>query len=694
MRRITLRAAAAVVLAPTFCFGAAPGGPLPDHGGHTSAADTAKPASVGGFDRTNLDTSVKPCDDFYQFANGGWMTKNPIPAAYPSWGTFNELADRNLTSLRQILEELAKNPNAPKGSAEQKLGDFYATAMDVDKIEAEGLKPLADEFERIAAIKDLASLQAEIAHLHMSGVGALFGFGATIDAKNSTRVVAVVWQGGTTLPDRDYYLAEDDRMKGIREAYVDHLGKMFALLGDDAATAAANAKTVMAIETALATAQMPRVMLRNPDNTYHMMTRAEVKALASNIDFERYLKSVHADAVTDINVGQPDFVKAFDKLLGSTPIADLKTYVRWRLIDAAAPYLSSKFVDQNFAFKGKVLQGTQEILPRWKRAVNATDGNLGELLGEAYVKKYFTPAAKARMKELVGNLREALRDDLGKLPWMGEATRKQALAKLDSFVDKIGYPDKWRDYSELQVDRASYIGNIQRANVFDWHVDVRKIGKPVDKTEWVMTPPTVNAYYSPTRNEIVFPAGILQPPFFDANADDAYNYGGIGAVIGHEMTHGFDDTGSRFDAEGNLKNWWADEDLKNFKERAKCVSDQFTSYTVQGDLHLKGELVMGEAIADLGGLTLAYIAYQKSLEGKQRKEVDGFSSEQRFFLGWARVWAGNHRPEFERLMVNTNPHPLGRFRVNGTVANMPEFQKAWGCADDSKMVRAGRCQIW
>jgi putative endopeptidase len=310
------------------------------------------------------------------------------------------------------------------------------------------------------------------------------------------------------------------------------------------------------------------------------------------------------------------------------------------------------------------------------------------------VKKYFTPAAKARMKELVGNLREALREDIGKLPWMGEATRKQALAKLDAFVDKIGYPDKWRDYSDLQVDRASYIGNIRSANVFDWNVDVRKIGKPVDKTEWAMTPPTVNAYYSPTRNEIVFPAGILQPPFFDANADDAYNYGGIGAVIGHEMTHGFDDTGSRFDAEGNLKNWWADEDLKNFKERAKCVSDQFSGYTVQGDVHLKGDLVVGEAIADLGGLTLAYIAYQKSLEGKPRRELDGFSPEQRFFLGWARVWAGSYRPEFERLMVNTNPHPVGRFRVNGTVANMPEFQKAFGCAGDSKMVRSGRCQIW
>lgn len=660
-------------------------------------AQKLAPAAHPGFDVSNLDRTCKPCDDFYQFADGGWAAKNPIPAAYPRWGTFNQLADQNNEKLRSILEDAAKNTKAPKGSIDQMIGDFYASGMDTAKIEQEGVKPLEPELDRIAAVHDVPSLQAEVARLQGRGARVMFNFGSAQDFKNSTQVIGQASQGGLGLPDRDYYTKDDDKSKQIRAEYVKHVAKMFELLGDDASKAGAEAKTVMAIETKLAEASITRVQRRDPEANYHKMGLAELKDLTPNFSWTAYFSDLDFPAIKSVNIGQPGFFKAFDKELTATLIADWQTYLRWHVMSSAAPYLSSKFEEEDFNFGGKVLTGTKEMLPRWKRVVAATDGALGEALGQRYVEKYFTAAAKARALAMVNNLIAALRDDLSTLSWMGEATRKQALTKLNAFAKKIGYPSTWRNYTALKVDRGSYVNNTMQANLFEFNRNLGQIDKPVDRTEWGMSPPTVNAYYNPLMNEIVFPAGILQPPFYDPQADDAINYGGMGAVIGHEMTHGFDDQGAKFDADGNLKNWWTPEDLKNFQQRSQCVIDQFDSYVVEGSICENGKLVVGESIADLGGLTIAYAALQRSMRGKPRpKEIDGFTPEQRFFLGWAQVWAGNTRPEFARLLVTVDPHPLGQFRTIGPLSNMPQFAKAFDCKEGDKMVRAvsQRCQIW
>src|SRR6202171_775908 len=658
-----------------------------------SPAAADKPNSWG-FDTANLDKTCKPCDDFYQFAMGGWMKSNPIPPEYPSWGTFAQLADKNQQNLRQILDD-AVNAKAAAGSNEQKIGDFYASCMDTTAIDAAGTNPLEPELARFAEIKSVADLLAEAERLQSRGVGALFRFGSNQDAKDSTRVIGGAFQGGLGLPEREYYLKEDDKSKQLREAYTKHVAKMFELLGDPADKSAAEAATILKIETALATASMKNTDLRDPDKTYHKMMLADLKTLTPNFSWEAYFKAAEHPELKEINVGQPDFFKALDAQLTATPIGDWKTYLRWHLVHAAAPGLSEKFVAEDFDFRGKTLTGAKEILPRWKRCVQATDRVLGEALGQVYVQKYFPPEAKARALEMVHNLIAALRDDLQTLPWMGPDTRTQATAKLDAFAVKIGYTDKWRDYSALKIERTSYAENQLRCAEFDCAPGLNKIGKPVDRTEWGMTPPTVNAYNNSSMNEIVFPAGILQPPFYDPKADDAVNYGGMGAVIGHEITHGFDDHGSKFDAQGNLKDWWSPEDLKNFKARAACVSDQFDAYVVDGDLHENGKLVLGESIADLGGLTIAYAAYEKSIAGKPRPpDKDGFTPEQRFFLGWAQVWGANERIEFARLMANTNPHPLPRFRGNGPLSNMAEFAKAFGCKKGESMVREQACKIW
>jgi putative endopeptidase len=469
---------------------------------------------------------------------------------------------------------------------------------------------------------------------------------------------------------------------------------MFELLGDPPEKAAAESNTVMRIETILAKSSMDNVQLRDPNAIYHKMTLAQVKELTPEFPWEGYLHGVGQRNVTELNIGQPVFFKELNRQLTATPLDDWKTYLRWHLIDATAAGLSTPFVEENFDFKGRILTGAKEIQPRWKRCVQSTDRNLGEALGQVYVKKYFPPEAKARALEMVHNLIAALRDDLRTLDWIGAETRKQAATKLDAFAVKIGYPDKWRDYSGLPIDRSSYVDDLLRAQRFEFQRDLGKIGKPVDRTEWGMTPPTVNAYNNGQLNEIVFPAGILQPPFYDPKADDAFNYGGMGAAIGHEITHGFDDEGRQFDLHGNLKDWWSPEDAKNFEERAKCVIQQFDAYVVEGDLHENGKLVVGESIADLGGLTIAYAAYEKSLQGKARPVLDGFTPEQRFFLGWARVWAANVRPEFARLMANTNPHPLPRFRTNGPLSNFSAFAQAYGCKKDDPMVREHVCRIW
>jgi len=647
-----------------------------------------------GFDTANLDKTCKPCDDFYQFAMGGWMKANPIPPEYSVWGSFSQLADKNQKNLREILEAAASTKASP-GTNEQKIGDFYASCMDTTSIDAAGSKPIEPELTLISAIQTLADLQSETERLHSKGVGVLFRFNSTQDAKDSTQVVGAAFQGGLGLPEREYYLKPDEKSKQLRDAYVKHVANMFALLGDSAAASGQEAATVLKIETGLATASMKNTDLRDPDKTYHKMTLADLKTLTPAFSWESYFKAAGHAELKAINVGQPDFFKSLDAQLAATPIEDWKTYLRWHLVNSAAPGLSEKFVNEEFDFRGKTLTGAKEIQPRWKRCVQATDRALGEALGQVYVQKYFPPAAKARALEMVHNLIAALRDDLQTLPWMGPQTRTQATAKLEAFAVKIGYTDKWRDYAALKIDRRSYAENVVRASEFDFARRLNKIGKPVDRTEWGMTPPTVNAYNNSNMNEIVFPAGIMQPPFYDPNADDAVNYGGMGAVIGHEITHGFDDHGSKFDGKGNLKDWWTPEDLRNFTARAKCVSDQFDGYVVDGELHENGKLVLGESIADLGGLAIAYTGYEKSLQGKPRPpDRDGFTPEQRFFLGWAQVWGANERIEYARLMANTNPHPLGRFRGNGPLSNMAEFAKAFGCKHGEAMVREQACKIW
>jgi putative endopeptidase len=655
---------------------------------------TADQPTSWGFDTANLDKTCKPCDDFYQFAMGGWMKSNPIPPEYSSWGTFTQLADKNQQNLRQILEDAA-SAKAAAGSNEQKIGDFYASCMDTTAIEAAGTKPLEPGLARIADLKTISDLPAVTEYLHSTGVGGLFRFNSTQDAKDSTQVIGAAFQGGLGLPEREYYLKEDDKSKQLRETYTKHVAKMLELLGDSADQSAVEAATVLKIETALATASMKNTDLRDPDKTYHKLMLADLRALTPNFSWEAYFKAVGHPELKEINVGQPDFFKALDAQLSTTPLDDWKTYLRWHLVHSAAPGLPERFVAEDFAFSGKTLTGAKENQPRWKRCVQATDRALGEALGQVYVQKHFPPEAKARALEMVHNLIAALRDDLQTLSWMGPETRAQATAKLAAFALKIGYTDKWRDYAALQVDRRSYAENQLRGAQFDFVRRLNKIGKPVDRTEWGMTPPTVNAYNNSSMNEIVFPAGIMQPPFYDPKADDAVNYGGMGAVIGHEITHGFDDHGSKFDSKGNLKDWWSPDDLKNFKARAACVSDQFDGYVVDGDLHENGKLVLGESIADLGGLTIAYAAYEKSLAGKPRPpEKDGFTPEQRFFLGWAQVWGANQRLEYSRLMANTNPHPLPRFRGNGPLSNMAEFAKAFGCKKGEPMVREQTCKIW
>jgi putative endopeptidase len=641
-----------------------------------------------------IDTSVKPCQDFYQFANGSWLANNPIPAERSSWGAGAELSEKNLEVIHQILEEAAKDTNAPKGSPKRKVGDFYRSGMDEARIEADAIKPLAQEFARIEAVKDIPTLQDALAHLHRFNVNPAFNFFAYQDYKNSTRIIAWLYQGGLGLPNRDYYTKDDERSKEIRTQYVAHVAKMFELLGDKPEQAASQAKTVMEMETRLARASMTPVEERDPAGTYHKMTLAELNALTPGFQWNRYFKGIGLVDPGDINVAQPVFYKEVGQMMTSVPIPDWKTYLRWTLVNTQATRLSSAFVNQDFSFYGKTVRGTKELRPRWKRINSAIDNGLGEALGQLYVERAFSPQAKAKAQEMVMNLKAALRSDLSTLGWMSEATRQQALKKLDAINVKIGYPDKWRDYSALNIDNGPYVLNAMRADEFEFQRNLNKIGKPIDRTEWGITTPTVDAYYNPNFNEIVFPAGILQPPFFDPQADDATNYGGVGSVIGHELTHGFDDQGRQFDAEGNLRNWWTAEDEKNYNARASIVETQYNEFTPLEALHINGKLTLGENIADLGGLKIAYLAFQKSLEGKPRPQpIDGFTPEQRFFLSFAQNWRRNTRPETLRLMLATDPHSPPRFRVNGPVSNMPEFFEAFGCKTGDSGIRAENVQV-
>jgi predicted metalloendopeptidase len=661
------------------------------------AAAMVRAEEVHGVDPADMDPSARPCKNFYQYANGGWLKKNPIPLDYPSWGSFNELDERNRETLHQILERLARDrAAAAPGSEPRKLGDFYAACMDEAAIEARGLEPLTSELEHIDRVATVAELQAEIAHLQGLGADAVFVFGSEQDRKNTAEVIGAAFQGGLGLPDRDYYLKTDGESKKTRGQYLSHMTKMFELAGEPEPAAAAQAKRVLDLETDLARASMDRVDRRDSDKTYNKMDGGQLDALTPNFSWSAYFRDAGGPAaVPAVNVGQPKYFEAVSRLMKSVPLDDWKIYLRWKLLAAAAPSLSSKFVDEDFDFNGRILQGTPRNLPRWKRCVVATDGALGMALGRIWVQEYFPPESKKRADQMIRNMIAALAEDIQTLPWMSEATRKAALAKLSTFEPKIGYPDNWRDYSALRIEPGAYVLQVMNAADFERRRDLAKIGKSVDRTDWEMTPPTVNAYYNPLKNEIVFPAGILQPPFFDGQADDASNYGGIGAVIGHEMTHGFDDEGRKFDAQGNLKNWWTPEDLKNYEARAACVEKQFSGYVVEGGLHVNGKLVLGESIADLGGLKIAYNAFQKSLAGKPAPEgTDGLTADQRFFLGFARVWATNDRPEFARLVTKTNEHPLDRFRAVGAPSNMPEFARTFSCKAGDPMVRRKSCAIW
>ncbi|HEX8411152.1 MAG TPA: M13 family metallopeptidase [Thermoanaerobaculia bacterium] len=650
-----------------------------------------------GMDLTNVDRSVSPCDDFYQYSTGGWQKANPLPATYSRFGRFEEVADRNRERLRAILETAAKTENAEPGSATQKLGDFWTTCMNETALEAQGAAPIQRDLDRIAAISSRTGVVAELHRQHQLGLAPLFRFSAQNDFKSSRNVIAAVSQAGLGLPDRDYYLRDDEKFTTTRRQYGQHLAKMFELAGVPAAKAQTDAERVIALETQLARASMARVDMRKPENVYHLTSVSELQSNAPQFNWSTYFSTLGLNDLRSLNVAQPEYFREASRLLDEAPLESWKAYLRWNLLDAAAPYLSSAFANQDFAFRGQTLSGQKEIQPRWQRCVRAADANLGELLGQEYVKTAFTPEAKAKMNSLIDNLIAALRDDIPHLTWMGPETKTAALAKLNAFRRRIGYPDKWIDYTSLNVGRTSYVENVVAANAFRVRRAVSRVGNPDDPNEWgFFTPSTVNAGYSPTRNDITFPAGILQPPFYDPSADDAYNYGGIGTVIGHEMTHGFDDQGAKFDAEGNLRNWWTDADLQNFQARAKCIAGQYGSWVVEDDLKLQGNLVTGEAIADLGGATLALRAYQKSLRGKDRVTVDGFTPEQRFFLGFAQVWGQTMSTEEGRRRALTDPHAPGPARVNLTVSNMPEFADAWSCPVGRKMTRAEaeRCGIW
>jgi predicted metalloendopeptidase len=642
-----------------------------------------------------MDTGAQACVDFYQYADGGWLQRNPIPPDRPRWGASDELRQRNQNDLREILERLAADKTAPAGSEERKLGDFYGACMDEAAIEAKGLAPIEPELARIEAIRDVPGLRAEISRVQPMGVGALFQFGSEEDRKDSSKVIAAAIQGGLGLPEREYYLKKDEKSATLRDQYVAHVAKMLELSGETTERAGADAKAILALETRLAEASQSNVDIRNPDKTFHPTPVADLAKANPNLEWTRYFREQGLGTGVAVNVWQPDFFKAADALLRSEPLAAWKAYLRWNVVSAAAPTLPKRFVDQNFAFYGTTLSGTPEIQPRWKRCVNATDNAMGMALGRIYVKEHFPPEAKRRADEMVRNLLAALAEDVQTLDWMSEPTKKAAAAKIATFEPRIGYPAKWRDYSTLEISRASHAANVMAANVYEWKRDLAKIGKPVDKSDWGMTPPTVNASYNDAKNAITFPAGILQPPFFYAEGDDAINYGGIGGVIGHEITHGFDNSGRKFDAKGNQVDWWTEQDAKNFDDRAKCIIAQFDGYFIEPDVHQNGELVQGESIADLGGLTIAYKAYRKSLEGKPAPApIDGLTADQRFFISWGRVWASNHRPEFARLLAATNEHPLGKFRAVGTAANMPEFARAFSCTPGVAMIREPRCQIW
>ncbi len=649
-----------------------------------------------GFDNNGMNKKVRPQDDFFHYANGGWMKRNPIPPAESRWGSFIELRYKTDHQLRTILAELEGKRKVVKGTPEQIIRDFQRSGTDMKTRNALDIKPLSSLRARISTISSMKELEACVAELHRVGVGVLWSAMVDQDAKNSEQYLLHLVQDGLGMPDRDYYLKDDKESARVRTAYLSHVERLFMLMGKDARSAKKDVETILRIETSLAKASMAKEDRRDPDKTYHKMTIAKLVKLAPSIDWKVYLKRTDGQNVKELIVMQPAFLAAASNLLKNIPLEDWKTYLEWHLVNDFSGALSIPFVKASFAFYGRVLTGTKVMKPLWRRVLNNVNGHVGELLGQLYVKKYFTEAAKERMTILVKDLFVAYEARLKGLDWMTTPTKKKALKKLHALNRKIGYPDRWKSYKSLVIHESDYVGNIIRSNEFEHRRAMRKLGRPIDRYEWFMYPQTVNAYFAPNLNDIVFPAAILQSPFFDAEADDALNYGAIGAVIGHEITHGFDDEGSKFDHKGNLRSWWTKADRARFEKKAEMVRKQFDRYSVTGGVRVNGKLTLGENIADLGGLSIAFDAYQLQLTRTGRKNIDGFTPEQRFFLGFALFERENVRPEFEKTQVLTDPHSPGKFRINGPVSNFDPFYVAYGLKNGDTLHRAQaeRQMVW
>ena len=653
------------------------------------------PASHSGLDLSAIDKSADPCNDFYQYACGNWLKNNPIPADESSWGTFNQLYERNQTALRDILQDAQAHQNS--GPIDQKIGGFYQSCMNEEEIEKRGTQPLQSELERIQHVTNAQDLVDEAARLQDRGIGVFFSINSTPDPKDARMTIADLDQGGIGLPERDFYFRTDEKSQEIRKKYVAHIAKMFELIGILPEEAAKKADGIMALETALAKGSLDVTSRRDPQKLVHEMPKSDLKQLAPNFNFDQFFVQFHTPEFNKLNVDVPDFIKDLNGLLANTNMDRLKDYMTWHYLNASAGRLTKAFVDENFDFYGRTLSGTKELRPRWKRCVSTTDQALGEALGQKFVEKTFGKQGKERTLEMVHEIERQMANDIESLSWMSPTTKQQALAKLNAVANKIGYPDKWRDYSSVDIINNDYFGNWFRAIEFETKRQISKIGKPVDRSEWGMTPPTVNAYYDPTQNNINFPAGILQPPFYSNHANDAVNYGAIGVVIGHELTHGFDDQGRQFDADGNLKDWWQKQDENQFNKLADCLVNEYGGFSPVTGVELNGKLTLGENTADNGGIRLAYMALMDDLSKKSisvSSKQDGYTQAQQFFLGFAQVWCENTRPEQARTWAQTDPHSPGKFRTNGVVSNMPQFSSAFGCKAGDKMYAGHACRVW
>ncbi|HVI08347.1 MAG TPA: M13 family metallopeptidase [Candidatus Binatia bacterium] len=667
-----------------------------------ASAQTAQPVLpyTPSLDIPSMDKSVDPCVDLYQYSCGGWQKNNPIPPDQASWSVYGKLYQDNLLFLRGMLEQAA-DPNPQRDAVTQKIGDFYSACMDESAVEKHGVQPIQSQLDGIAQIGSLKELTAEVARIQLTfsrySLGsALFSAGSTQDPDNSEEVIADVDQGGLGMPDRDYYTKNDDKSKETRDKYLQHVQKVFELLGENSSAAQQDAQAVMRIETEMAKASLTRVDRRDPHKLVHKMKLADLDKLAPAFDWPAYYKDLNYPDFPILNVDAPEFMKELNKLLTTEPLGNWKTYLRFHVANASSPFLSSKFVDENFDFYRKYLRGAKEQQPRWKRCVQYVDYDLPEALGQVYVAKVFSPELKASTLDMVKRIEDAMGQRIRNLDWMSPATREQALAKLAGIRNKIGYPDKWRDYSSVNIVRDDFAGNVERTHVFETRRDINKIGKPVDHGEWMISAPTVDAYYDPQMNDINFPAGVLQPPLYDPKMDDAPNYGNTGGTVGHELTHGFDDEGSQFDAHGNLKDWWTKEDRGKFDARTKCVDDQYSGYIATEDVHINGKLTLGENVADLGGELLAYMAWKEKDKDKNLQSIDGLTPEQRFFIGFAQWDCANERPEDLRMRAITDPHSPAKYRINGVVVNMPEFAEAFSCKQGQPMVKppADVCKVW